>query len=91
MQKLERSYKLLGENLKKYLTLKFFIAANALLNHQLARIRRHNRQRWHRESAAQETRRPDENEPLQYLDSERARPRAPLEHGSEFRRRHHRS
>lgn len=72
-------------------TFEFSIAADALLNHQLTWIRRHNRQRWYGEGAAQETRRPNENEPLQYLNFERAWSRASLEHGSEFCSWHHRA
>lgn len=89
MQQSERSCIFLrdsvGENiLLNYLTFEFSIVADALLNHQLARIRRHNRQCRHGEGAAQETRRPNENEPLQYLDFERTRPGTSLEHGSKL-------
>lgn len=73
-----------SEYFADYLTFEFSIAADALLNHQLARIGRHNRQRRIGEGAAQETRRPNENEPLQHLDFERTRPGTSFEHGSEL-------
>lgn len=85
----EQSHIFLRENVGRnifadYLTFEFSIAADALLNHQLARIGRHNRQRRIGEGAAQETRRPNENEPLQHLHFERTRPGTSLEHGSEL-------